>query len=90
MKRPVGWVNDSTRYHRLNVVSCELVARLTWTSLIGVYLTLLMLEHLPNLEESLKRFRYPIVLREMNVDLNKSRIPQSQQMADLLRDYGLI
>ena len=45
-----------------------------------------MLEHLLALEEALKRFKDPIVLGYLNVDLNKTRILQSQKVADLLAE----
>ena len=32
----------------------------------------------------------PIVLNDLNVDLNKARSPRSQQVVDLLMEYGLI
>ena len=61
------------RYHRLNVVSCEIVTRTTWNPLVGAYLPHLTLEHLPDLEESLQRFKDPIVLGDFNVYLDKER-----------------
>ena len=48
------------------------------------------MEHLPNLEEALKRFKYPIVLGDLNVDLNKARSPRIQRVADLLTEYSII
>ena len=90
MERPVGWGIESTRYHSPNVVSCETVTGNTQTPLVVLYLPLLTLEKLPDLEEALQRFRDPIVLRDLNVDLDKARSPQSQQVADLLAKYGLI
>ena len=65
-ERPVGWGIDSTRYHGPNVVICELITGLTYTPLIGAYLPLSTLEHLPNLEEALRRSRDPIVYRDLN------------------------
>ena len=49
-----------------------------------------MIEHLPDLEEALKRFKDPIILGNLNVDLEKARIPWSQRVAELLAEYGLI
>ena len=66
------------------MVRCKLVARLIRTPLVGVYLPPSMLEHLPDLEEALKHFKVPIVLGEINVDLNEARSPRNQQVADLL------
>ena len=45
------------------------------TSLVVVYLSLSMIENLPDLEEALKLFKNPIVLGDLNVDLNKANIP---------------
>ena len=72
------------------MVSFELVTRLTRTPLVSAYLPLLMLEHLPDLEEVLKRFRDPIVLRDLNVELDEAMRPRSQRVADLLLEYCLI
>ena len=72
------------RYPGPNVVSCEVVIRLTWTPLIDAYLPLLTLDHLPDLEDSLQFFSNPIVIRDLNMDLNESRSPQSQQVVDLI------
>ena len=51
-----------------------------------------MLEHLPEVEEELQRFkgRDTIVLGYLNVDLDNSQILWSQRVADLLMEYGLI
>ena len=45
-----------------------------------------MLEHLLALEEALKRFKEPIFLGYLNVDLDNARILQSQKVADLLAE----
>ena len=74
-ERPVGWEIESMRYHRANVVSCEPVTRLIMTSLVVMYLSLSMIENLPDLEEALKLFKNPIVLGDLNVDLNEANIP---------------
>ena len=66
------------------MVSCELVNGLAWTPLVGAYLPPSTMEHLPDQEEDLKHFRDPIVLRDLNVDLNKARSPWSQRLLDLL------
>ena len=78
------------RYHGPNVVSCNIVTGLTRTPLVGAYLPLSTLEHLPDLEEALQRFRGPIYLRGLNVDLYEARILHSQSVSDLLAEYGLI
>ena len=66
-ERPVGWGIESTRHHGPNVVICDIVTGLTRTPLVSAYLPPLTLEHLPDLEESLQRFRYPIVIGYLNV-----------------------
>ena len=75
MEIPVGWGIESMRYHRLNVVSCKLVTGIIRTPLVCAYLPPPILEHLPDLEEALKRFKYPIFLGYLNVDLDKTRSP---------------
>ena len=56
-ERSIGWGIDSTRYHEPNVVRWELVTELIRTPLFYAYLPPSTLEHLPDLEESLKRFK---------------------------------
>ena len=69
MERPIGRGIDYTRYHRPNVVICNIVTGLTRTPLIGTYLPLSTLEHLPDLEGALQRFGDHIVLVDLNMDL---------------------
>ena len=83
-ERPVGWGIESLRYHGPNLVSCELVTGHIITPLVGAYISLSTLKHLPFLEEALKRFKDPIVLGYLNVDLNKARSLRRQQVAALL------
>ena len=85
-ERSVWWDIESMRYHGPNMVSCELINRLTRTPLVGAYLPLSTLDHLPDLEEYLKRFKYPIVLGYLNMDLGETRSPRSHQVADLLAE----
>ena len=68
------------------MVSCEVVIGLTRTPLVGEYLPSSMLEHLPDLEEALQRFRDPIVPGGVNVDLEEARILWSQNVSDLLAE----
>ena len=84
--RPLGWGIESMRYHGPDVVSCELVTGITQTPLVGANLTPSIMDHLHGLEEALKQLRDPIVLRELNVDLDEARIPWSQQVADFLEE----
>ena len=83
-ERPVGWGVESMRYHGPNVVICNIVVRLTRTLLLRTYLLPSMLEHLPDLEESLQSLREPIVRGDLNVDLNKARRSRSQYVPYLL------
>ena len=78
------------RYYGLKMVSCKLVTGLTQTPLSGAYLPLLTLDQLPDLEEALKRFRDPIVLGDLNVDLNKSKSLRIQRVEDLLMECNII
>ena len=69
-ERPVGWGIESTRYHSLNVLSCEIFTRINRNPLVGAYLPPSTLKHLLDLEEALQRFREPIYLEDLNVDLD--------------------
>ena len=79
-------------FHGPNVISCKIVIGPTWTPIFGAYLPPSMLEHLPDFEEVLQRFkgRYPIILGDLNVDLDNTRSSGSQRVADLLTKYRLI
>ena len=48
------------------------------------------LEDLPNLEDALNIFRDPIVLRDLNVDLDEARSLRSQLVVDRLAEYSII
>ena len=72
------------------MASCELVIGLILTPFVGAYLPPSTIEHLPDQEEALKRFKYPIVLGDLNADLDEARSLQIQKMADLLAGYSLI
>ena len=72
------------------MVSYEVVTGITRTPLVGAYLPPSMLEHLPELEEYLQRFREPIAFGGLNVDLEESRSSRSQRVFNLLVEYGLI
>ena len=85
-ERPVGWGIDSTRYHRLNVIICEIFPGLTQTPLVGAYLPLLTLENLTHLDEVLQLFRDPNFLGGLKVDLKEAKSPLIQQVAELLTE----
>ena len=80
----------STRYHKPNLVSCKIVTGFTRTQLVSAYLPLPKLKYLPDLEDSLKCYREPIVLGELNINLDQVRIPHIQRVADLITDYSLV
>ena len=75
-ERPSGLGIDSIFYHGPKVVSCDIITGLTGNPLVGTYIPPSIMEHLPDLEEVLKCFRDPIVLRHLNVDLNEARRPR--------------
>ena len=77
-ERPIGWGIESTRYQRPNIVSCKIATGITQNPLVGAYLPLSMLEHLTDLEEALQHFRDPVVLGDLNMDLDEARILRSQ------------
>ena len=63
-----GWMITSTRFHGSNVVSCELVMDNIWMPVIVAYLPHSMIEHLPDLDESLNCYPDgdPIILGDLN------------------------
>ena len=73
-------------------VSCKVITNRKQTPIIGKYLPTSTLEHVPDFEDSMKRFQaqYPIVLGEMSVNIDKYQKPCSQQVADLLMDFCLM
>ena len=77
---------ESTRYHETNVVICKIVTRLTQTPLIETHLPTSRLEHLPDLEEVLQRLRDPILLGDLNMDLDEARRLRNQLVADILTE----
>ena len=79
-------------FHRPNAVSCEVVTGSKLTPFIGTYLTPSTLDHLLDLEESLSHLRdyYSIVLRELNYKIGPAQNPRSQQVDDLLMEFGLV
>ena len=72
------------------MLSCDIVTGLTHTPLIRVYLTPSTMEHLPDLEEALQRFRGTISIGGLNVELDKARSLWIQRVLVLLADYGCI
>ena len=89
---PPGRSLESTRFHGPNVVSCEVFRGTSRTPIIGSYLPPTMLDHLPNVEDTLEGFcgQYLILMRYLNVDLHESRNPLSHLFSDILAEFGLI
>ena len=67
------WDTESAQFHGTNMVICEIDSGIQRTPLIGDYLPLTTLDHLPDLEEAQNIFlgRYPIVLRDLNEDVGR-------------------
>ena len=68
-----GWSLKLMRFHRPNVVSCEVVTDKSWTPIIGAHLPLNTMAHLPDLEEALERFHEKKFkfLEDLNGDLDE-------------------
>ena len=89
---PHGCSIESTNFHGLNVVTCDVITSGKWNILIGAYLPSSTLEHLPDLEEALARFRDqgPIVLGDLKADISQYQNPYIQEVADLLMEFGML
>ena len=87
-----GWSVESTLFHGPNVASCEVVTITNGklTPIIGAYLPPSILDQLLDFEEALIRFwdHYPIVLDELSANIGQSQNPRSQQLTDLLIEFG--
>ena len=90
--RPHGWSLESTRFCAPNVVICEVFTNRKRTLIIGAYLPPSTLKNLLDLEEALTRFRdqYPIVLGDLNANIFQAKNPCSQQVANILMEFGLM
>ena len=79
-------------FHGMSVVSCKLVARYHEMTLMGEYLPLSTLDHLPNLEELLNRFpgRDRIILGDLNAGIGRLRNPREKQVAYFLASFGMV
>ena len=90
--KPEGCIVESTRVHRLNVMSCEITSGNQKTPLIGAYLPPSTLDHLSDLEEVLNCFqiREPFILGDLNADIGCLRNPRDQKVADLLASFGMV
>ena len=87
-----GWIVESMRFHGTNMVSCKLISGNQQTPIIGEYLPLPTLYHLPDLEEAQNRFqaRDPVVLGYLKADISRLRNPRNQQVAYFLESFGLV
>ena len=74
------------------MVSCNIVASNQNNSLIGAYLPTSTLDYLPDLEEFSDRFfgRDPVVLGDLNADIDHLRNPRNQHVAYFLEYFGLV
>ena len=83
---------ESTRFHRPDVVSCKVITGTSCTMIVGAYLPTYTLAHLPYLEETLARLQgqYPIILGDINMDLDEDQNMLSQLIAYLLMEFGFI
>ena len=90
--QPKVWSVQSTRFHGQNVVRCKVISGSKRNPLIGAYLPSSTLEHLPDLEEALTQFLVQdlILLGNLNSISDQAQNLRSQQVADLLIDFGLV
>ena len=81
---------ELTCFHWPNVGSFKVISDVKRTPLVGECLPPSTLEHLPDLEEDLARFRdqYPIVIGDLNTDIGQN--PCSQQVTGLLMELVLV
>ena len=91
-EKPEGWIIESMRLNRPNVVSFKLVAGDQRTQLIGAYLPPSTLDLLPDLEEALNLLpgREPIILGYINVGIRRLSNPRDQQVENLLVYFRLV
>ena len=90
MEQRVGyWTHTLPRakHGKLQIVTVP-----TRTPLVGAYLPPSTLEHLLDVEEALYKFKGldPIVLGDLNMDLDNTHRSRSQHMADLLMEFGIV
>ena len=90
--QPKGWIVESTLFHGENLVRCDIVGGGKRTPLISAYLLPSILEKLTDLEEALTRFwdQDTIVLGDINSDICQAQNPHSQQVMDLMMEFGMV
>jgi exonuclease III len=85
-----NWHVESPQRHGPNVLSFLLVSGPQITPVIGVYLPPSHLDDIPHLIAALQRFTQPpIVLGDLNVNLDNLHPLRNHQVASLLAAYGL-
>ena len=74
------------RFHGPNVIICEVMIGMSRTLIVGVYFPPSIMAHLLDIEDDLACFwgQYPIVLVDLNVDLDEDQNPRSQLVTNLL------
>jgi exonuclease III len=87
-----NWHIESEKRHRPCVVSCLLVSATRHTPLIGAYLPPGEQVDLEYLTKALERFpnQQPLILGDLNTDLEDPTRPRSIETNNLLSTYGLI
>ena len=87
-----GWEIESTQFHGPNLVSYKIISGTQRTPLIGIYLTLTTLDHIPDLEEALNHFLgiHPKILGDLKTDVVRMGNPRYQQVSNFLVYFGLV
>ena len=75
-----------------NLVSFKVIRGMYWTPIIVAYLPPSTLDHLPDIDESFECFRVqdPILMEDLNEDLDEARNLCSQLVTNILTAFGLI
>jgi exonuclease III len=91
-RRTDSWCLEATRHHGHNVLSTVVVCGDHRIPLIGAYLPPSSLNSLPELIAALDRFagRDPILLGDLNVNLEDSTSTRNRDVATVLASYGLL
>ena len=90
-ERPEGQIAESTHFHGPNMVIYEIISGAQRTPLIGGYLPLSTLYHLPDIEEALNLLlgRDTIIMGDLNADIGRLQNLWNQQVAYFLSSFGL-
>ena len=89
--QPQGWSVEEQLFQGTNVVRCEVITNVQHNLIISTYLSPYTLNHISDLEDSLTCFRDQdtIVIGDCTANIGKLQNPCSQQVADLMTDFGL-